>query len=163
MLDKLKALWSVFQTGQTVADKQKWRTHQISANAIAAFLFAIVQLAKAWGYDFGIDMQTCADVSIGLLALVNVGVTVATSKGHGLPPPSVREAEQTVPSVQSADAAIETSDKPASLPHVDEAPVGQSTVDTIDEATRQRAIEWAKLHSVIKPSINNSNGLASDA
>lgn len=163
MLEKMKALWAVMQAGKSVDDPKAWKMHQVSANAIAAFLFAVVQLVKAFGYDFGIDMQTCADIAIGALAIVNVGLTVATTKHIGLPATPVREAESTVPNVQSADATNKASDKPTSLPHVNEAVVGQSTVDTIDEATRQRAIEWAKLHSVIRPSINNSNGLASDA
>lgn len=153
MLGKLKAIWTVFQAGQAVADKQKWRTHQISANAVAALLFAIVQLGKACGYDFGIDMQTCADISIGILALANVGFTVATSKEHGLPAGAVREAESSVPSVEQP-----AEEKPAEVSPVRDSEIRQPS---IDDDTRQRAIAWAREHS--KPIVSVDNGLHSDA
>jgi hypothetical protein len=152
MLEKMKAVWAVFQAGQAVADKQKWRTHQISANAIAAFLFAIVSLAKACGYDLGIDMQTCADISIGLLALANVGFTVATSKGHGLPAATVREAE---PPMRSNEQA--TTEEPASVQAEDTHEVGRANADSsIDDDVRARASAWARQHSA-------TNGLSNDA
>lgn len=169
MLDKLKAFYAVFEAGKTVANKQAWRTHQVSANAIAAFLFALVSLAKVFGYDFGIDMQTCADIGIGALALINTGITVATSSHLGikpsLPPAPVREAQPSVPSPSEAEAPVDVADEPEAVQPVSEAPAEQPSADAIDEATRQRAIEWVKRHSVtaVTPSIANSNGLASDA
>lgn len=153
MLDKLKALWAVFQTGQTVVDKQKWRGHQISANAIAAFLFALVQLGKAWGYDFGIDMQACADISIGLLALANVGFTVATSSAHGLPATPVRDAESPVP---SAEQTAESNTEVATDETVPSVRVADVQPTSIDDDTRARAIAWAREHSA-------TNGLQNDA
>jgi hypothetical protein len=152
MLSKLKAFYAVFQAGQAVADKQKWRTHQISANAIAALLFAIVQLGKVCGYDFGIDMQTCADISIGILALANVGFTVATSKEHGLPAGAVREAESPVPSVEQP-----AEEKPAEVQAEVTPDSGRAMANTsIDDDLRARALEWARQHSA-------TNGLANDA
>jgi len=152
MLEKMKALWAVFQAGQAVADKQKWRTHQISANAITALLFAIVSLAKACGYDLGVDMQTCADIAIGLLAIANVGFTVATTKHIGLPSGAVREAE---PPVRSNERP--TSEKPASVQAEDARDVGRGNAgSSIDDDVRARAIKWAREHGA-------TNNLSNDA
>lgn len=164
MFDKLKAFYAVFQAGKTVADKQAWRTHQVSANAIAAFLFAIVTLAKSFGYDLGIDMQTCADIAVGVLAITNVGLTVATSHHLGvkpsMPATPVREAESPVPSDERATerhAEVATDEAMPSVSVSDVQPT------SIDDDTRARAIAWAREHSTAKPSINNSNGLQNDA
>jgi hypothetical protein len=152
MLEKMKALYAVFQQGKAVADPAAWRGHQITANMIAGLLFAIVTLGKACGYDFGIDMQTCADISIGLLALANIGINIATSKEHGVPSGAVREAE---PSVQSVEQPAK--EEPAAVsPSVTPAAERGSVASTIDDDVRQRAIEWAKQHSAI-------NGLENSA
>jgi hypothetical protein len=162
MLDKLKAFYAVFEAGKTVANKQAWRTHQVSANAVTVFLFALVSLAKAFGYDFGIDMQTCADIGVGALALINTGITIATSSHLGIQPslPSapVREAQPAVPSIQQAEPHSNYSVEPSPVQPIDEAPAGQPPADAIDEATRARAIAWVREHST-----NNSNGLQNDA
>lgn len=144
MLDKLKALYSVFEAGKSVTNPAAWKMHQVSANMIAAFLFAIVTLLKAFGYDFGIDMQTCADISIGLLSLVNVGLTVATTKHIGLPTSTVRETQPTVSSVDTTEQPATEVATDEAMPSVSEAPVQQSS---IDDATRQRAIAWARQHA----------------
>jgi hypothetical protein len=141
------------QAGESVDNPKAWKAHQVSANMVAAFLFALVQLAKAFGYDFGIDMQTCADIAIGVLALVNVGLTVATTKHIGLPAGAVREAESSVPSVEQP-----AEEKPAEVSPVSDSEVRQSS---IDDDTRQRAIAWAREHS--KPIVSVDNGLHSDA
>jgi hypothetical protein len=152
MWDKLKALYSVFEAGKSVADPAKWKLHQISANAIAALLFAIVQLGKAFGYDFGIDMQTCADIAIGILAIANVGLTVATTKHIGLPPGAVRETEPTVPSDEQP-----AEEKPTSVQTEIAPDAGRGIVNaSIDDDVRARALEWARRHSA-------TNGLSNDA
>jgi hypothetical protein len=152
MLAKLKAFWAVFEAGKSVADPKTWKMHQVSANAIAALLFAIVQLGKACGYDFGIDMQTCADIAIGILAIVNVGLTVATSKHVGLPSTPVREAESPVPSTEQP-----AEEEPAQVQDVNTSNVGRGNVNTsIDDDVRKRAAEWVRQHSA-------TNGLTNDA
>jgi len=152
MLEKIKALYAVFQAGKSVADPAKWKLHQVSANAIAALLFAIFQLARVFGYDLGIDMQTCADIAIGILAIVNVGLTVATTKHIGLPSGAVRETE---PSVRSAEQAA--AEEPTSVQAEITPDVGRGNVDSsIDDDVRTRAIKWTREHSA-------TNGLSSDA
>jgi hypothetical protein len=152
MLEKIKAIWTVFEAGKSVSDPKAWKMHQVSANAIAALLFAIVQLGKACGYDFGIDMQTCADIAIGLLAIANVGFTVATTKHIGLPSGTVREAEP--PMRGDGQTAKEESTQVQATGAPD---AGRGNDDSsIDDDVRARAIKWAREHS-------STNGLSNDA
>jgi hypothetical protein len=119
---------------------------------IAGLLFAIVTLGKACGYDFGIDMQTCADIAIGLLALINCGISIATSEDHGLPSGAVREAE---PPVRSDEHAA--TEEPAKVQAQITSGVGRANADSsIDDDVRARAIKWAREHS-------STNGLSNDA
>lgn len=151
-IEKMKSLWVVFQQGKAVADPSAWRGHQVTANMIAGLLFAIVTLLKSFGYDFGIDMQTCADISIGLLAAINLGITIAASKDHGLPSGAVREAEPTVSSAE--EPAKEES---ASVQDVNTSVAERGTTNpSIDDDVRARAAEWVKQHSA-------TNGLSNDA
>jgi len=152
MLDKLKALYAVFQQGKAVANPDALRNHQVSANMIAGFLFAIVTLLKCFGYDFGIDMQTCADISVGLLAAINLGITVASSTKHGLPSGAVREAEQTLPSTEQPAAEAPTN---VQADVTSDAGRGDAT-PTIDEDVRARATEWARQHSATNNLSNNA-------
>lgn len=149
MLNKLKALWSVFEAGKAVADPAKWKAHQISANAIAALLYAVVQLAKGFGYDFGIDMQTCADIAIGLLAVANVSLTVATSDKIGVRAAPVREAEQVVSSDEAPGEGYNG------------VPLGSEAHPHIDEATRAAALEWVNRQR--QSAGSPTNGLSNDA
>jgi hypothetical protein len=151
-IEKIKALYSVFKAGEEVADKKKWVGHQISANMIAALLFAIVSLLRSFGYDFGIDMQTCADIAIGLLSAINIGINIATSKDHGLPSGAVRETEQTVRSDEQP-----AEEKPANVQAEIAPDAGRGIVNaSIDDDVRARALEWARQHST-------TNGLSNDA
>jgi hypothetical protein len=151
-MEKIKALYTVFKAGEEVADKQKWVSGQIGANTIAALLFAIVSLLKVFGYDFGIDMQSCADIAIGLLSAINIGISIATSKGHGLPSTPVREAESPVPSTEQP-----AEEEPVEVQNVNTSDVGRAdATPSIDDDVRQRAIEWARQHSA-------TNSLSNDA
>ena len=140
------------QAGKAVDDPKAWKLHQVSANAVAAFLFALVQLAKVMGYDFGVDMQTCADIAIGILAIANVGLTVATTDKLGLPTTPVREAE---PPVSSPEQPTKEESSAVQVEDTSDDKRGD-VVSTIDDDVRARAIAWAREHSA-------TNGLANDA
>jgi hypothetical protein len=151
-MEKMKALYTVFKAGEEVADKRKWVSGQIGANTVAALLFAIVSLLKAFGYDFGIDMQSCADISIGLLSAINIGISIATSKHHGLPTAPLRDAESPVPSTEQP-----AKEEPAQVQDGNTSDVGRGNVNTsIDDDVRKRALEWARQHSA-------TNSLSNDA
>jgi hypothetical protein len=142
-IDKIKAVWSVFQQGKSVTDPNAWRGHQVTANMIAGLLFAIVNLLRVCGYDFGIDMQTCADIAVGLLAAINLGITVASSANHGLPTSTVREAQPSMPSPEQP-----AEEEPTSVQAEESPDAGRRNANpSIDDDVRARALEWAKQHA----------------
>jgi hypothetical protein len=97
-------------------------------------------------------MQSCADIAIGLLSAINIGISIATSKGHGLPSAPVREAKQAMPSTEQP-----AEEEPDQVQDVNTSNVGRGNANTsIDDDVRKRAIEWARQHSA-------TNGLSNDA
>jgi hypothetical protein len=149
MLDKLKALMSLFKQGAAVADPAKWKNRQISVTMLAGLIIAIVQLAKAFGHEIPVDSETAMALAGGVIAAVNTIFTITTSKAVGLPTGTVATAEQTVPSVQQATPEA------AQAENVPSEPVPDVGHRGIDETTRERAKQWAKQQT--------SNGLANDA
>lgn len=82
----LTNFWRVLQLGQSVANPAAWKAGQITANAVVAFLYAGVNLAASFGYDLPATKEQLDAIGLGLFALVNVLLTVTTSKTVGLPP-----------------------------------------------------------------------------
>lgn len=86
MLEKIKAGWNVLQQGQVVADPSKWKKHQINANMIAAVVMALVYAAKVYfNVDIPIDQDAAVSLGGGILVVVNVLLTYATTDKIGLP------------------------------------------------------------------------------
>jgi hypothetical protein len=164
MFEKLKQFYSLFKQGEQVSNPAFWKKGQAVAQPIiAGLILTIVALAKGFGYELPISDDLAFSIAGAIFFAVNSVLTITTSRHIGLPTTPVREAE---PSVRSAEQTADSNTEVATdetVPSVSKANAGQPTTDTIDEATRQRAIAWAREHSVVKPSINNSNGLASDA
>lgn len=139
-ITKMKALWELFQEGKAVADPAKWKTHQITATMLGAFIIAIVQLAKAFGYEVPVDSDSATAIAGGLVAAVNVVLTITTSKSVGVKARSVPTNEQALPSVQQ-DAPTEpaqSSVQPVVVANVEQ--------PSIDAATVERARQWAAEH-----------------
>lgn len=84
-MGKLIALWRVFRKGDAVADPAKWKAGQITVTAVAALLVALVQAAGAFGIEVTADENQIATVAAGVIAVVNILLTVATTKTIGLP------------------------------------------------------------------------------
>lgn len=84
MFDKLKAFWDLFHKGEEVADPEKWKARQISASVIAGAIMAAVKLAGTFGIDIPVDSDTSLLIAGGVLATVNVVLTMVTSKKAGL-------------------------------------------------------------------------------
>jgi hypothetical protein len=86
MIGKLKSLWTLFQKGQVVADPAKWKARQITSSMVVALLWAAVHTAEAFGLDLQVGSETVDAVAVGLLALVNWVLTLATSDKVGVSP-----------------------------------------------------------------------------
>lgn len=83
-MEKIRALWSLFQLGRSVADPAKWKAHQVSANAAAAVLLAIVALLRSFGVHFPISDDQALSIGGGVVALANVVLTVISTDKIGI-------------------------------------------------------------------------------
>lgn len=84
-MGKLVALFRVLQAGHAVASPARWKAGQVTVNALAALLVALAAVSSAFGYPIPATSEQVTAVAGGLLALVNVLLTVATSETVGLP------------------------------------------------------------------------------
>lgn len=86
MLRKAMAAWDLMHKGRVVADPAAWKNGQIKASMIVALIWAAVHTAEAFGYAVPVGSETVDAVAVGVLALVNWMLTLATSDKVGLPP-----------------------------------------------------------------------------
>lgn len=84
-MSKLAALFALFRKGSEVADVEKWKSRQITANTLVALLAAVVAVARAFGVAVDIADADLAAIAGGVFAAGNVIVTIVTSKRAGLP------------------------------------------------------------------------------
>lgn len=89
-MGKFAALFDLFRKGSEVANVEKWKSGQISANAIALVLTAGVAVAKAFGYTPPISDGDIVAIAGGVFALVNLIITVVSSSRAGLLPAKVQ-------------------------------------------------------------------------
>lgn len=83
-MEKLMSFFSLFRKGSEVADPTKWKKHQVSANMVGGVILAIVAVARSYGYKLPIDDATALTIGGGIVAIVNVVLTVVTSTKAGL-------------------------------------------------------------------------------
>ena len=84
-MGKLASLWNLFRKGDAVSDPTKWKNRQITATMLGGLIFAVLNVAKTFGYDLQIDEGAAEAVAVGALVLINGVLTVTTSKTVGLP------------------------------------------------------------------------------
>jgi hypothetical protein len=84
-MNKLKALFSLFRQGTSVLDPKKWKERQITATVLAGLILAVVHVAAAFGYALPVDMETANSIAAGIIAAVNVVLTITTTDKIGLP------------------------------------------------------------------------------
>ncbi len=85
-MSKLLALFNVFRRGCEVADPAAWKRGQVTANTIVGALSALVVAGNAFGYSLPVADDQLTALAGGLFALVNIGITVASTSKIGLPP-----------------------------------------------------------------------------
>lgn len=88
-MKKLLALWSLFRKGESVADPAAWKKGQITVTILTPFLLALAHVTNTFGLEVTVDENTATQISVGIIALVNVVLTVATTNKIGLAPPVV--------------------------------------------------------------------------
>jgi hypothetical protein len=71
--------WQVLYKGYELSNAAAWKNVQNAINIIAGILFVVVQ-----SYQLPIDKDTVTLLAGGIVALVNIVLTVVTSKKVGL-------------------------------------------------------------------------------
>lgn len=72
------------RAGKVVADPKKWKSRQITSSMLVAVLWAVVQAANAFGMEVPVDEQTVDGIAIGILSVVNLVLTIATTDKIGV-------------------------------------------------------------------------------
>lgn len=85
MIRKVAALFDLLRKGRVVTDPARWKNRQITSSMIVAVLWALVHTAEAFGNEIPVGSETVDAVAVGVLALVNWVLTLATSDKVGLP------------------------------------------------------------------------------
>lgn len=93
MFDKLKAGLAVLRHGNEVSNVEAWKTGQITGTVLGALFIALANLAQAFDYPFPLDADSANAVGAGLVALVNIILTSATSKRAGILPAAKPDGE----------------------------------------------------------------------
>lgn len=83
-MKKYLAMLKVFKLGQVVLDPKKWKTRQITATAITALIWAVLDMSRAYGFDIAVSEDIIDGVAIALLGVVNLVFTVTTTDKIGL-------------------------------------------------------------------------------
>lgn len=87
----LTHLFSVLRAGQELSNSETWKNRSVAINAVTALLMALAGAAKGFGYEIPMDESTAALLAggvLGVVALYNAFMLVATSARVGLPPKS---------------------------------------------------------------------------
>lgn len=84
MIAKLKSAYQLMQAGKVVADPAKWKKRQITSSMLVAVIWAAVQAANAFGVEVPVDEQTVDSIAVGILSVVNLVLTVATTDKIGV-------------------------------------------------------------------------------
>lgn len=83
-MNKVSAIWQLFKVGQVVAEPEKWKRRQITVTVLGAVILAVVNLLTAFGMSIPIDTETANAIAGGVLAIVNVVLTLTTTDKIGV-------------------------------------------------------------------------------
>jgi hypothetical protein len=163
MFEKMKQFYELFKEGKQVSDPAFWKKGQAYVQPIvAALIMTVVAIAKGFGYELPVSDDLAYSIAGAAFFVVNSALTIVTSRHIGVVPTApIRE---TQPSLQSpVEATAEHNAEMADVEDVQH--VGQATVQqqTIDDATRAKAEQWVRQHSVVRQPGRFDNGLVNDA
>lgn len=83
-MNKISALWNLFKVGQSVSDPSKWKSRQITVTVLGAVILAVVNLLAAFGMSIPVDTETANAIAGGIIAIVNVILTLITTDKIGV-------------------------------------------------------------------------------
>jgi len=88
-MDKVKAIFNLFNKGSIVSDPVAWKTGQITVGVLTSLLASVILLLKVFGYELPISPEqetAIATVVIFLVGLFQPVATVVSSEKVGLQP-----------------------------------------------------------------------------
>lgn len=83
-MNRISAIWQLFKAGQSVADPARWKSRQITVTVLGAVILAAVNLLTAFGMSIPVDMETANAIAGGIIAVVNVVLTITTTEKIGI-------------------------------------------------------------------------------
>lgn len=90
-MNKLLAIWQLFKQGNSVADAAAWKKRQISVTVLAGVILAVINVLSSFSLSVPIDVETANAVAGGVIAVVNVVLTLTTSDKVGIPDKSTED------------------------------------------------------------------------
>lgn len=84
MIKKITTALNVLKKGQVVADPAKWKGRQVTTTVLVSFLWAVIEAARAFGYEIPVDAEAVDSIAVGVIAVVNVMLTYTTSDKVGV-------------------------------------------------------------------------------
>ena len=106
-MNKIKAIYRVFTTGQQVANPVLWKKSQITGGMVTGLIAALVALAKAFGYALPLTDDQLIQIGGAVVAVwgvLNGAATVASTTTLGLPAPAQPDGAVTLTSAQIVSA-----------------------------------------------------------
>lgn len=122
-MNKLSALFNLFRKGSSVSDPAAWKNRQITATVLGAFILALINVLAAFGYALPVDTETANAIAGGIIAFINVLLTVTTTDKVGLP----AKRNEMLSDDSSTNAEVITATK--------EKPVATTPTETTDRPT----------------------------
>lgn len=116
-MNKLLAFWNLFKVGSSVTNPELWKKRQITVTVLGAVVLAVVNLVASFGYALPIDTETANAIAGGILAVINVILTITTTDKVGVvsggsnPTPNAKE-----PLVEASSKVSEHSKQEDELP-----------------------------------------------
>lgn len=112
-MNKLLALLDLFRKGSRVADAELWKSRQVSTTMLVVLIIAGVKVASLFGYVLPIDEDSATAIAGGIIAVVNVLLTYATTNKLGVLPAKPTDTVSVTDSVVKQDVPTASTDVPA--------------------------------------------------
>lgn len=84
-MSKLLAFLDCFRKGSEVADPALWKNRGAAVVALTALMYALLRIAKEYGYDLNLSAEDVGGIAVGIVSVVSLLSNYATSEKVGLP------------------------------------------------------------------------------
>jgi hypothetical protein len=84
VIKKIQSAFRLLKAGEVVADPAKWKARQVTTSMLVTAIWAAVTAANSFGVEVPVDAETVDGLAVGLLAVVNLVLTVTTTDKIGL-------------------------------------------------------------------------------